>query len=217
MYKIRFKKTLSKFLTIVAFLFMAACASNSNFDNGKLQFESRQLIGSACNQSLETARQWIESNTLVLAEQELINALDVSCLKGYEKSQLHRLLAYVMFAQKKYPQAINAYQYVVESKYLDVVTRSEAVYTRAQIQFLTGDYKAVIDGIKLAVKDELLLDEKTDLLLARGYYRIDSYDNALDIMKRLVTNSEDQGDSDKYQKQLALICNEAKLPKFCSY
>ena len=215
MYKSYFKKSLSKYLLLIVILFITACASNP--DNGNPQFESRQLIGSACNESLETTRQWIESNALVLAEQELIDALDVSCLNGYEKSQLHRLLAYVMSAQKKYPQAINAYQYVVESKYLDVVTRSEAVYTRAQIQFLTGDYKAVIDGIELAFKDELLLDEKADLLLARSYYRIKSYDNALVIMKRLVANSKGQGDSDKYQKQLALICNAAKLPQFCSY
>lgn len=215
MYKFCFKKPLSKYLTLLAVLFLAACASN--LENVNPQFESRQHIGSACNESLETTRQWIESNVLVLAEQELIGALDVSCLNGYEASQLHRLLAYVMSAQKKYPQAIYAYQYVVESKYLDVITRGEAVYTRAQIQFLTGDYKAVVDGIKLAFKDELPLDEKADLLLARSYYRIKSYDNALVIMKRLVANSEGQSDSDKYQKQLVLICDTAKLPQFCSY
>ena len=215
MYKHCFKKPLSKFLTLVAVLFLAACALN--FDNVNSQFESRQLIGSACHQSLETTRQWIESYVLALAEQELIDALGVSCLNGYEKSQLHRLLAYVMSAQKKYPQAIKAYQYVVESNYLDVITRSEAVYTRAQIQFLTGDYKAVIDGIKSAFKDELPLDEKADLLLARSYYRIKNYENALIIMKRLIANSEGQGDSDKYQKQLVFICNAEKLPQFCSY
>lgn len=215
MYKSGFKKLFSTGLLLVAVLFLAACTFN--LDNGKPHFEPRQFIGSACHQSLEAARQWIESNTLILAEQELINALNVSCLKGYEKSQLHRLLAYVMFAQKKYPQAINAYQYVVESKYLDVVTRSEAVYTRAQIQFLTDDYEAVIDGITLAIKDDLLLDEKTDLLLARSYYRVGNYDNALGILKRLVSNSEEQGESDKYQKQLALICNATQLSEFCHY
>lgn len=193
------KKHLALFtFVIIITMLLPGCASTSNADftknnAAKNAFQPRLEIGAACNESLATAKQWIESNALLVAENVLRNALNDSCNNGYEQAQLQRLLAYVMSAQKKYVEAIHAYQYVIHSNSLNIVTRSEAVYTLAQIHFLTNNYKAAIDVIELALANKLLLDDKSDLLLARSYYRVNRNVDALAIMQRLVIKSEESG------------------------
>ena len=184
---------------LVAVLLLAACVSSENTTAAKGEMiesatlPSRLIIGSSCKQSLDTARQWIESYSLINAEKVLLSAYNNDCATGYEKSQLQRLMAYVMSAQKKYSAAIDAYQYVVDSQYLDLLTRSEAVYTLAQIRFLTKDYTAVIAGINQGLTDEMLLNTEAELLLARSYYRLNRYDDGLAIMEKVVAEQEQRG------------------------
>lgn len=193
------KKYLALFtFAIIIVMLLSACASTPDADftknnAAKNAFQARLVIGAACNESLATAKQWIESNALLVAENVLRNALNDSCNNGYEQAQLQRLLAYVMSAQKKYVEAIKAYQYVIHSNSLNIVTRSETVYTLAQIHFLTNNYKAVIDVIELALANKLLLDDKSDLLLARSYHRVNRPADALATMQHLVVESEKRG------------------------
>ena len=200
MHKIFFSLAILKsILLLMTVVLLAACVSNNNTTaaKGKMieggALPSRLIIGSACQESLDTARQRIESQSLETAESVLVAAFNSQCDSGYEKSQLQRLMAYVMSAQKKYSAAIDAYQYVVDSQYLDLLTRSEAVYTLAQIRFLTDDYKKVIDGITKGMADEMLLNTEAELLLARSYYRLSRYDDGLAIMEKVVAQQEQRG------------------------
>ena len=197
-------------LLLMTLVLLAACISNNNttatnsqmIEGGALP--SRLVIGSACKKSLDTARQWIESQSLETAERVLIAAFNSQCDSGYEKSQLQRLMAYVMSAQKKYAAAIDAYQYVVDSQYLDLITRSEALYTLAQIRFVTKDYKAVIKSITQGMADEMLLNTEAELLLVRSYYRLNRYDDGLAVMEKIVAEQE-QGGGKVKESWLALL------------
>ena len=201
---------LKHIILLMTVVLLAACVSSTNtvvkkdkeIKEGVLPL--RLTIGVTCKKSLDTARQWIESYSLSTAEKVLLGAYNNDCVSGYEKVQLQRLMAYVMSAQKKYAAAIDAYQYVVDSKYLDLLTRSEAVYTLAQIRFLTEDYEAVIDGINQGVADEMLLNAEADLLLARSYYRLNRYSEGLAIMEQIVAEKEQRGGKVK-ESWLALL------------
>lgn len=194
----------------MAAMLLAACVSSVNTaveNNAVINssvLPSRLTIGTACKQSLDAARHWIEGQSLEAAENVLLNAFNTDCDSGYEKAQLQRLMAYVMSSQKKYPAAIDAYQYVVDSKYLDLMTRSEAVYTLAQIQFLTQDYKKVVAGITKGMADNMLLNTEADLLLVKSYYRLHRYDEGLAIMEYIVAEKEASGDKVK-ESWLALL------------
>ena len=211
MFKNAFTFSRLKHITLlVAVLLLAACVSSNHtaVEKGvKVKGDMlplRLTIGVSCKQSLVTARQWIESYSLINAEKVLLSAYNSDCATGYEKSQLQRLMAYVMSAQKKYSAAIDAYQYVVDSQYLDLLTRSEAVYTLAQIRFLTEDYTAVVAGINQGLADEMLLNTEAELLLARSYYRLNRYSEGLAIMEQIVAAKEQQCNKVK-ESWLALL------------
>ena len=169
MFKNTFTFSCLKYITLLVVVLLAGCVSSTHTTVEKDAIVKgdvlplRLTIGVSCKQSLDTARQWIESYSLINAEKVLLRAYNSDCATGYEKSQLQRLMAYVMSAQKKYSAAIDAYQYVVDSQYLDLLTRSEAVYTLAQIRFLTEDYTAVVVGINQGLVDEMLLNNEAEL------------------------------------------------------
>ncbi len=201
---------LKHIILLMTVVLLAACVSSTNTvvkkDKGIKEgaLPSRLTIGVTCKKSLDTARKWIESYSLSTAEKVLLGAYNNDCVSGYEKAQLQRLMAYVMSSQKKYPAAIDAYQYVVDSKYLDLMTRSEAVYTLAQIRFLTEDYEAVVDSINQGLKNDLLLNAESNLLLARSYYRLNRYNDGLAIMEYIIAEQEESGGKVK-ESWLALL------------
>ena len=210
MFKNAFTFSCLKHITLLVVVLLAGCVSSTHTTVEKNEIVKgdvlplRLTIGVSCKQSLDTARQWIESYSLLDAERVLLKAYNSDCATGYEKSQLQRLMAYVMSAQKKYSAAIDAYQYVVDSPYLDLLTRSEAVYTLAQIRFLTEDYTAVIAGINQSLADEMLLNTEAELLLARSYYHLNRYSEGLAIMEQIVAAKEQQGNKVK-ESWLALL------------
>lgn len=153
----------------------------------------KQVISLGCSKALASVQTFIDSGDLVVAEQQLRTILQSQCRSGYETSQISRVLGYVLFSQNKYSAAEIAYQQVVDSQDLDIVSRGKAVHTLAQIRFLRRDYATVVSDIEKARAAQLLIGTELESLLARSYYRLNQQDEALRVMERVVGRSEDDG------------------------
>ena len=175
---------------LISCLFMAllisACSNLTKASRAKPPDQLQQTLGTACQKDLDQGHELIRQERLADAEQYFLNIAKLSCSSGYEADQLLRLLAYSLSHQQKYPEAIETYEKIVASKYLDLVTRSEAVYTLAQINYLQGDFQQVIAQLIDANDRGLLVDDGLRVLVARSYYHQAETSKAQAIMDAII-------------------------------
>jgi tetratricopeptide (TPR) repeat protein len=171
---------------LVMALLTSACTNLTTANRATPPDQQPQTLGTACQRALDQSHELIRLQRVVEAEHDLLTAAKQSCSSGYEADQLLRLLAYTFSHQQKYPKAIEAYEKIVASKYLDLVTRSEAVYTLAQIHYLQGDYQRVIAQLVDAKASELLFDDGLQVLVARSYYHQAETAKAQAIMDAII-------------------------------
>ena len=191
---------------LISFFVMALLTSactNPKVANRKTFFGPQpQMLGTACQQALDQSHELIRQQRVVDDEHDLLTVAKQLCNSGYEADQLLRSLAYALSHQGKYPEAIDAYKKIVVSNYLDLVTRSEAVYTLAQIYYLQGDYQRVIKQLVNAKARGLLVDDSLQVLVARSYYHQAETAKAQAIMDAII---EQAVAGDRVMKETWLI------------
>lgn len=174
------------FSCLVILLFLSGCISPPNNLPVSIVTDQPQRLGADCQQALDHSHELIQNHKVLEAEKDLKTLARLECKSGYETDQYLRLLAYALSHQKKYPEAIKTYQKIIKSKYLDLVTRSEAVYTLAQVYYLQGDYQSVITQVADANSRQLLIDDDLQVLVARSYYHRADAANAMAIMGPII-------------------------------
>lgn len=195
-------------LAVVVLLAAASCAVAPKSSNGFSVQEpgqaitqtpnsqaqvTRQAIGLECAQRFAQVQALIEARQMEQAESLLLDAQTHHCSTDYEAAQLWRLLGYVHSAQRDYPQAAQAYEQAVQSKHLDIVARSQSLYTLSQIRFIERNYQAVIADIDAGRAAGLLIDIKLESLLVKSLYRVNRIDDALVVLERLFNDSQLSG------------------------
>ena len=171
---------------LVMALLTSACTNLTTANRATPHDQQPQILGMACQRALDQSHELIRQQRVAEAEHDLLTVANQSCSSGYEVDQLLRLLAYAFSHQQKYPEAIESYKKIVASKYLDLVARSEAVYTLAQIYYLQGDYQRVIKQLVDAKARGLLVDDDLQVLVARSYYHQADTEKALAIMNPII-------------------------------
>lgn len=154
---------------------------------------AKKTLNKNCSEALALSQQLIEAGDIRTAEKQLQLTLERNCFSAYEQSQIWRLQAYVYSVQRKFPQAIATYQQVVDSAELDIVSRSQALYTLAQIRFINNDYSGVVESIEHGRNLGVVIDNEPESLLARSYHRLNRSDQAIRIMERVIDGSESSG------------------------
>jgi tetratricopeptide (TPR) repeat protein len=167
-------------------------ASNKS-ESKPVKLPVKQSLNKSCSEALSYSQKLIESDDFLAAEKHLQLTLQRNCLSAYEQSQVWRLQAYVYSVQRKFPQAIATYQQVIDSAELDIVSRSQALYTLAQIRFINNDYSGVVESIERGRNLGIVIDNEPESLLARSYHRLDRSDQAIRIMERVIDGSENSG------------------------
>ncbi|MDG2472832.1 MAG: CDC27 family protein [Pseudomonadales bacterium] len=187
---------------LVMALLTSACTNLATANRATVLDQQPQTLGAACQRALDQTHGLIQQQRVAEAEYDLLTTAKQSCNSGYEADQLLRLLAYAFSHQQKYPKAIEAYEKLVASQYLDLVTRSEAIYTLAQIHYLQGDYQRVISQLVKANARELLVDDGLQVLVARSYYHRAETAKAQAIMDTII---EQAVATDQVMKEAWLI------------
>ncbi len=190
------------YFCLFALSLLSGCATSpakqshsvSNTDASQLANQPvKKSLNKNCSEALALSQQLIEAGDISAAEKQLQLTLERNCFSAYEQSQIWRLQAYVYSVQRKFPQAISTYQQVVDSAELDIVSRSQALYTLAQIRFINNDYSGVVESIERGRNLGIVIDNEPESLLARSYHRLDRSDQAIRIMERVIDGSESSG------------------------
>ena len=175
-----------KIIFIVTYWFLSACTTLTHNDVTSIIDHQPQRLSVACQRALDQSHELIREHKVAEAEEDLTLSARLQCNSDYESDQYLRLLAYAFSHQKKYTQAIKVYRQIIASEHLDLVTRSDAVYTLAQIHYLQGDYQHVVSQVIDASAKQMLIDDDLQILLARSYHHRAEADKALAIIDPII-------------------------------
>jgi tetratricopeptide (TPR) repeat protein len=148
--------------------------------------------GLTAAQELVEAKQYAQADAAI---QELLSKGDR--LSPYETAQIWNLTAYSYYLQERYPDAIRAYDRVMQQPELPEALVLSTLKTKAQLQFTIEDYQGA-----LATAEDLqrrVSEPSADIymLIGQAHFQLGDYDSALEPIRRAVDMTRAQGNTPK--------------------
>lgn len=145
----------------------------------KDQTKASGAIDAKTFEVLTKAQELTEAEQYDEAVATLDKIRDSDKLNSYAKSQMWNFYAFIYASQEKYPEAINAYQLILEEADAPEGLKLTAKYTLAQLYFQLEDYQSVINFMENWIKEIAKPTSTAHIMLAQAYYQLKSYDSSL--------------------------------------
>lgn len=126
-----------------------------------------------------------------------LEALRSEKLTSYELSQIWNLQGYIHYLRGHYPQAIRAYQHVLDYDRLPEGIVQSTLKTISQLYFTEGDYSKALETVQRLMHSVTDPSADTHILLGQIYYQMKNYTKALAPIKRGIQKHEAQGNTAK--------------------
>ncbi len=146
-----------------------------------------------------------------------LDKIDTSKFNEYELAQVYNYYGFIYYSLEDYPKAIKYYRQVVaQAPNIPVGLEVGTLYTIAQLQFITEDYRAAIATLKQWMEVSPIIGADAYMLLAQGYYQINEMDEALKNTNIAVDMYESKGKVPKenwYSLQRAIYYDKGNNKK----
>lgn len=141
---------------------------------------------------MKKAQEAIQAKQWDTAIAEIKKAQAVEKKTPFEAYQIDEFLAYVLIQQKKYSEAANVYERMLNSGFVPEAQRDERMKTLASLAFQVKDYKKSADWAKRALERQ---PNQQDMgqLLAQSYYLLNDFPNAAASMQKVIQQAERAG------------------------
>ncbi len=138
-------------------------------------------------QELMEAKQYAQGHAIV---REL---LQESKLSPYETAQIHNLTGYAYYLEENYPEAIRAYERVMQQPELPEGLQQSTLKTLAQLQFTIENYDEALATVRrlMAIVAEPSAD--VYMLLGQALFQKQDYKGALEPIETAINMYQEQG------------------------
>lgn len=141
---------------------------------------------------MKKAQEAIQAKQWDTALAEIKKAQAAEKKTPFEAYQIDEFLAYVLIQQKKYSEAANVYERMLNSGFVPEAQRDERMKTLANLAFQVKDYKKSADWSKRSLERN---PNQLDMgqLLAQSYYLLNDFPNAAASMQKVIQQAERAG------------------------
>lgn len=141
---------------------------------------------------MKKAQEAIQAKQWDTALAEIKKAQAAEKKTPFEAYQIDEFLAYVLIQQKKYSEAANVYERMLNSGFVPEEQRDERTKTLATLAFQVKDYKKSAEWAKKSLERQ---PNQQDMgqLLAQSYYLLNDYPNAAASMQKVIQQAERAG------------------------
>ncbi len=135
-----------------------------------------------------------------LAELKKLEAKDAKKWNEYELANLYNTYGYVYYSLENYTQAVKYYKLVIaQSPNIPLGLELSTLYTVAQLQFVSEDYKGALESLQAWFKqqDPLFINADNYALLSQAYYQNKDFDNSLKNIYKAIDLYKEKGKQPK--------------------
>jgi tetratricopeptide (TPR) repeat protein len=133
-------------------------------------------------------QEMIADGNLIEARAGLV-ALTERRLNGHETALINQFIGYVDLTEEKYPAAAKRFKEALAADSLPNTSQFDLMRQLAQIYIGDGEYQKGIDALHDYYKVTDKIDDKTLVLEANAYGRMDNYKKAIPILKKAISLS----------------------------
>jgi len=144
-------------------------------------------------EKLTEIQQLMEDKNYPAGHAAIREVLQEKNLSPYETAQIHNLTGYAYYLEEKYPQAIQAYERVLQQPELPEGLQQSTLKTLAQLHFTVENYDAALETVRrlMAIVPEPSAD--VYMLLGQALFQKEDYRGALEPINTAIEMYKEQG------------------------
>jgi tetratricopeptide (TPR) repeat protein len=144
-------------------------------------------------ESLMEIQELVETDDFANAQVSIKKLLEKKKLSPYESAQIWNLSGYAFYLQENYPEAIRAYNKVLQQPELPEALQQSTLKTLAQLQFTIEDYPKALETINRLMS--VIAEPAADvyMLLGQAHFQMQNYEEAKEPIKTAINLYREQG------------------------
>ena len=154
--------------------------------------KGNKITTKAVGVALKAAQEAMAKKQWDTALTEINKAGAVEKKTPFEAYQIDEFKGYVLFAQKKYGEALPVYERLLNSGMMPADQVDERTKTVAQLYFQQKDYNKTVQWSKKFLEKHPN-QEDVSILLGQAYYLLNDYKNAATTMSSVISTAEKAG------------------------
>lgn len=154
--------------------------------------KGNKITTKAVGVALKAAQEAMGKKQWDTALTEINKAAAVEKKTPFEAYQIDEFKGYVLFAQKKYGEALPVYERLLNSGMMPADQVDERTKTVAQLYFQQKDYNKTVQWSKKFLEKHPN-QEDVSILLGQAYYLLNDYKSAATTMTGVINNAEKSG------------------------
>jgi tetratricopeptide (TPR) repeat protein len=154
--------------------------------------KANKITTKAVGVALKAAQEAMAKKQWDTALTEINKAGAVEKKTPFEAYQIDEFKGYVLFAQKKYGEALPVYERLLNSGLMPADQVDERTKTVAQLYFQQKDYNKTVQWSKKFLEKHPN-QEDVSILLGQSYYLLNDYKSAATTMTSVINNAEKAG------------------------
>jgi len=174
-------------LTIAAVAVVSAPVSaQDQEDLSNVETHEMSSMRESVYKELARAQDKIKENQFNEALEYLDKLREDKELNSYERAQVWNLYAFIYHSQDKYPEAIGAFEKILEEEGVDKALEANTVYSLAVLYYSLEQWRKVISMVNRWI---LLTEEpkpQAQELLAEAYYQLGEYREAIPHIRKSI-------------------------------
>lgn len=169
---------------------------------GDLETRETQSMREATYKELAKAQEAAEEEDYSEAIKVLDKLTKDDDLNSYELSQIYNLYAFIYYSQDRLPQAIQAYEKLLQQPDLPEALETGTVFNLSQLYFSTENWRKAIEYVERWMTYDPEPKSQNYELISQAYYQLGEYRNALVPARRVVELQRQSGQKVKEQSLL---------------
>jgi len=157
-----------------------------------------QALSKKVYEAITEANELVDVEDYAGARKALDRVKAMPNLSPYESAQLYSFYGFLYFNSERYPQAITAYNTVLQQPDLPDGLRQQTLKTLAQLKFATEDYSGAITYARQYM-DSAGEDPDMYAVIATAYYQMEQTDKIIQPIEKAISLAKQRGSSVKEQ------------------
>jgi tetratricopeptide (TPR) repeat protein len=180
-------------VTLVMAFASTGLAQEEEESLGDLETQETASMREATYKELAKAQEAAEAEDYSEARR-VLDKLSKEELNDYERAQLLNLSAYIYYAQDKLPQAISAYDQLLQQPGLPEALRVSTVYTLSQLNFAQEQWEKSINLLEWWMRLTSEESRTAYEMMAQAYYQMEQYEEALQPAYKAIELTKQAGE-----------------------
>lgn len=175
------------------FLLLAAPLQAQNDDGSERKTKQTVAMSQKVFEKLTEVQELMEAKNYAAGHAAIREVLQEKNLSPYETAQIYNLTGYAYYLEEKYPEAIQAYERVLQQPELPEGLQQSTLKTMAQLQFTIEEYDAALETVRrlMAIVPEPSAD--VYMLLGQALFQKADYRGALEPINTAIDMYKEQG------------------------